>query len=175
MLHQGNRTYAIDPRQLAEALASSMPEPEFDTRMLPDEVLRVYEKGDRRVVISYRKPQKTGIWLDGIDNALHVPMPGLAIARVTTDRFKRVSYSVVALKRRPQAGSKVYNAPLPNVGTNSVCWGTVPKPPISVLMGADLSEDWANFLGSHFGSHATSQKSEEYPKDIRQLLREMHT
>lgn len=175
MLHLNNTSYAVDPREVAELLASNLPEPTFDTGLIPVDILRVHEKGKKRVVIGYRKPKMTGIWLEGVSDALHVPMPGLLIARVTTNNYQQVQYSIVAVTEKPNSDTPTYNCPLPNTSNEGtgVCWGNVPKPPKTALRSLNLSEDWTNFLGSHFGSHAVPGKSKLYKDNIRKQLEKL--
>lgn len=146
-------------------------EPEtFDTGLLGDDILRVYQQGSKRVIISYRKPQKTGIWLDGSEDALHVPLPGLLLVR---EGLTQPRYHMYAVKRKPSPGSKLYLPPLPNV-SGGICWGTVAKPSNAALASCDMREDWEQFLGSRFGNHSTGGKCQSHPDDIRKLLMELH-
>lgn len=168
-----NTEYAVDPLEVAKLLAASLPDEEFDTGILGEDIISVWQQGSRRVVASYRKPQLTGIWFEGSADPVRVPMPGLVLVR-TTHNFKNPSYSLYAVPRRPGKNSKLYHTPLPNVGGDGTCWGTVARPPESSLKGTDLSLDWQAWLGSMFGNHTTDQKSKKHKNDVRALLIELH-
>jgi len=163
--------YAVDPKKLSQVLSEKREEPELNTGLLKDDILQVYRKGERSVVFSYRKPQITGIWIDGHDELLTVPMPGLILARSLADSSHNGSYHIVAVKRRPQPGSKLFVVPLPNVNTSGVCWGTVAKP-LEKDMN-DMSNDWIQFLGSPFNNHSVNNKSQSHQSDVRELLKEL--
>lgn len=131
----------------------------------------VGEKGTQRRVISYRSPQRTGLWLEGDDNALVIPLPGLMMIRDTNGN--RPYYKIFAVKEAPTDEDCVlYCAPMPHVGYSGVCWGTVHLPSKDALKSSDLSADWRQFLGSRFGAHGIKGQSQTH-KDIRQLWRKI--
>src|SRR5690606_22344229 len=74
--------YPVDPAQIALALAAKVT---FDTGVLSGNTLLVRQDGMKRTVVDYRPPQKTGVFLDGSDTALRVPLPGMVMIRVTAD------------------------------------------------------------------------------------------
>ena len=160
--------YAVDPAQVALALAAKVT---FDTGLLDGNTLLVRQDGIKRTLVEYRPPQKTGVFLDGSDTALRVPLPGLVMIRITADD-QAPHYGVFAVKRRPeQLAIPLFQAPLPNVfGSGAICWGTVPRVTDAALHSASLFEDWTMLLGSPFGDHAVGGKSKREPRDIRQLL-----
>ncbi|MBL8152877.1 MAG: hypothetical protein JNM70_01735 [Anaerolineae bacterium] len=160
--------YPIDPAQLAVALAAKVT---FDTGFLSGNTLHVRQEGVKKTVVEYRPPQKTGLFLDGSEAALRVPLPGLVMIRVTSSD-KTPQYGVYAVKRRPSAlTTQLYHAPLPNVfGAGSIRWGTVQRPTDAALKIASLAEDWTQLLGSRFGDHAVNGKSQSNPRDIREKL-----
>jgi PRTRC genetic system protein B len=110
-----------------------------------------------------------GLFLDGSEAALRVPLPGLVLIRTTSDD-RSPQYHLFAVKRRPTAlTTPLYHAPLPNVfGSGSICWGTVQRPTDAALKDASLVEDWTQLLGSPFGDHAVNGKSQSHPRDIRE-------
>lgn len=161
--------YAVDPGQVAAALAAKVT---FDTGLLNTQTLLIRQEGLRKLVVDYRAPQKTGLYVDGSEIPLRVPLPGLLLLRYTTDNG-RPRYSVYAVKKRPDTlAVPLFGAPLPNVATTtgSICWGTVRLVSEQALLGCTLAEDWLVLLGSPFGDHSVSGKSHSHPYDIRQLL-----
>ncbi|HUN08210.1 MAG TPA: hypothetical protein PLQ56_16510 [Aggregatilineales bacterium] len=172
MLHKrdGERVqeYAVDPAQVALALSARIT---FDTGLLGGNTLLVRQDGVRKLIVEYRPPGKTGLFLDGSETALRVPLPGLMLIRTTSDD-RNPQYHLFAVKRRPAALTMpLYHAPLPNVfGSGSICWGTVQRPTDAALKGASLAEDWMQLLGSRFGDHAVNGKSQTNPRDIREKL-----
>lgn len=168
MMRTATKYYAVDPYQVAKVLFDNMPEPILDTGLISDDILQVYKQGDKQLVFSYRKPQLTGIWLEDEKDALIVPMPGLILARSVNH------YAIVAVKRRPQPGSELFVAPLPNTGTSGICWGTVSKPnPEQTKI--NMKDDWAAFFGSQFNSHSVSNKCKSSPDDVREFLKRLHS
>jgi hypothetical protein len=163
--------YPIDPAQLALALAAKVT---FDTGFLAGNTLLIRQDGMKKTVVEYRPPQKTGIFLDGSEAALRVPLPGLVMIRVTTEG-KAPQYGVYAVKRRPEnLDILLFHAPIPNVfGSGAICWGTVQRVEDAALRGSTLAADWTMLLGSSFGDHAVGGKSKRQPHDIRKLLIEL--
>jgi PRTRC genetic system protein B len=165
--------YPVDPAQIALALAAKVT---FDTGLLGGNTLLVRQDGVKKMLVEYRPPAKTGLFIDGSETALRVPLPGLVLIRAASDD-KTSQYAVYAVKRRPEKlDIPLFYAPLPNVfGSGSICWGTVPKVDADALRGASLSNDWTMLLGSSFGDHACGGKSKRQPHDIRKLLIELET
>lgn len=161
----------MDPAQVAVALAAKVT---FNTGLLSGDTLLVRQEGVRKTVIEYRKPQKTGIYLDGSETALRVPLPGLLMIR-TTSEDRRPNYAVYAVKKRPVTlNEPLFHAPLPNVfHSATVCWGSVQRVSDEALSNISLAEDWSMLLGSPFGDHACNGKSRSHPQDIRQKLIEL--
>ena len=160
----GYAEYPVDAAQIAQALSAKI---HFDTGLMSDDVLLVQREGLRELVISYRKPQKTGIWLEGSSEPLRVPLPGLVLIRTHTGSSP--SYKLFAVKKRPETlDIPLFHAPLPNVfGSGGICWGNVA---LHVEQGASLAEDWKLLLGSAFGSHSVSGKSKRHKQDVREML-----
>ncbi len=146
----------------------------FDTGLLSGDTLLIRTEGVRKIIVEYRKPQKSGVYLDGSESALRVPLPGLLMIRATNED-RSPSYAVYAVKRRPTSLEvALFHAPLPNVfNSASICWGSVQRVSVEALSGASLAPDWAMLLGSPFGDHACSGKSKSHPHDIRQKLIEL--
>ena len=163
--------YPVDPAQIALALAAKVT---FDTGLLGGNTLLVRQDGVKKTIVEYRPPQKTGLFLDGSETALRVPLPGLIMIRVTTEG-KASQYGVYAVKRRPDSMDiPLFHAPIPNVfGSGAICWGTVPRVEDVALRGSSLANDWTMLLGSSFGDHAMGGKSKRQPQDIRKLLIEL--
>lgn len=165
-LENGSVTeYPVSASAIAESLAARVA---FDTGLLGGNTLLIRQAGVKKLVVEYRPPQKTGIFLDGSDAALRVPLPGLILIRTTISGINP-NYTVFAVKKRPtQLDAGLFHVPLPNVYSNgSICWGSVQRP---AMLGSSLEPDWAQFLGSAFGNHAVGGKSKREPSDIRKLL-----
>jgi len=160
--------YPIDPSQVALALAAKVT---FDTGLLGGNTLLVRQEGVKKIIVEYRPPGKTGVFLDDSENVLPVPLPGMVMIRVTASE-KAPQYGVFAVKCRPEnMDAPLFHAPLPNVfGSGAICWGTVQRVTDTALRGASLADDWAMLLGSSFGNHACSGKSRSHPQDIRTKL-----
>ncbi len=172
MLHKrdGDRVseHPVDPAQVALALSAKV---RFDTGLLSDNTLLVRQEGVKKIVVEYRPPQKTGLYLDGSETALRVPLPGLLLIRVTAED-KNPQYGVYAVKKRPiKLDEPLFHAPLPNVfSSGNICWGTVQRVTDTALQSTTLAEDWAVLLGSRFNDHGVGGKSKSHSSDIRQML-----
>jgi PRTRC genetic system protein B len=165
--------YAVDTAQVALALAAKVA---FDTGLLGGNTLLVRQDGMKKTIVEYRPPQKIGLFFDGAESALRVPLPGLVMIRTTTDDHAP-QYAVFAVKHRPESlDAPLYQAPLPNVFNHgAICWGTVQRVEAAFLSKASLANDWTMLLGSPFGDHAVHGKSKRQPHDIRKLLIELET
>jgi len=132
--------FPVDPAQIALALAAKVT---FDTGLLGGNTLLVRQDGVKRTVIEYRPPQKTGVFLEGSETALRVPLPGLIMIRVTTDD-KAPSYGVYAVKKRPEnLDAPLFHAPLPNVfSSGAICWGTVQRVDEAAMRSTSLAADY---------------------------------
>ena len=163
--------FPVDPAQVALALAAKVT---FDTGLLSGNTLLVRQDSVKKLVVEYRPPAKTGLFIDGSETALRVPLPGLVLIRAASDD-KTPQYAVYAVKRRPEKlDIPLFHAPLPNVfNSGSICWGTVPRVEDAALRGSSLANDWTMLLGSAFGDHAVGGKSKRHPQDIRRLLIEL--
>ncbi|MGB7341151.1 MAG: hypothetical protein WBC91_19800 [Phototrophicaceae bacterium] len=160
--------YPVDLQQVATSLAREI---SFDTGILNHEILMIRQTGLKKLVVAYRKRQKTGIWMEGTQDALRVPLPDLVMSRLTQDN-QNPQYTVYAVKGRPTSlSAKLFNCPLPNVfNSGSICWGTVKRVSADQLSDASLDKDFGMLLGSPFGTHACTGKSEAHPQDIRDQL-----
>lgn len=169
MLHRthddGSETeYPIDPAQLASVLAARV---ELNTGLLTGNTIYIATQGIKRLVVEYRPPQKTGIFLDGSTNAIRIPMPGLLLFRAGAETPR---YALYAVKKRPDTmDTPLYHAPLPNIyQQGNICWGTVNRVSKDGLASNHLDEDWKLLLGSSFGNHGVPNRSKSHPKDIRE-------
>ena len=154
--------YPVSASDIAEALSAKIC---FDTGLMRDDMLLVQCEGLRETVVSFRKAQKTGLWLEGSDEPIRIPLPNLLLIRTSTG--KTPSYQVYAVKQRPETlDEELFHAPLPNVySSGSICWGTIRHDQID---SASLQADWNRLLGTRFGSHACSGKSKSHQRDIRE-------
>jgi hypothetical protein len=161
----GDVEYAVSPAQLAEALAVKV---KFETGLLFGSTLYIASEGNRNVVVEYRPPQRTALYVEGSETPVIVPLPGLVMGRVNSGS-ESLRYGVYAVKARPESlDTPLFQPPLPNVGNNSICWGSVKRVSDQALAGYVLTEDWQLLLGSVFTSHSVSGKSKQYSADIRQ-------
>ncbi len=165
--------YPVDPGQIALALAAKVT---FDTGLLSEDTLLVRQDGVKRLVVEYRRPQKTGIYLEGSDAPVRVPMPPLLLIRTTTED-RNPQYQVYAVKTRPtMLDAPLFHAPLPNIfNSGSICWGSVQRVDDATLQTSSLAADWDALLGSPFGTHAVNGKSRSHPHDIRQKLLDLES
>lgn len=159
--------YAVDPAQITQALAVRNP---LETGLLTANTLFIRTDGITRTVVEYRPPQITGIFIEGTENAVRVPLPGMVMIRRVTG--KNPYYAIFAVKNRPASLSeKLYTPPLPNMSRGgSVCWGSVKKVPKKALETTSLDEDWKLYLGSQFNSHGVGGKSKKFEHDVRKML-----
>ena len=160
--------YPVDPQQVALMLATKVT---FDTGLLDPSILTMRQDGAKQTVVGFRKRCKTGIWLEGSETALRLPLPDLVMIRTTIDN-KSPEYKVYAVKGRPTTlDAELFNCPLPNVfNSGSICWGTVKQVGADGLKSNSLQADWSMLLGSPFGDHACHNKSKSEPSDIRKVL-----
>ena len=167
----GTTEYPVSTQDIASALASNIT---FSTGILTSNTICILEEGAKRTVVEFRPPQKTSLWLEGAEDALHVPLPGLLLIRVTTAK-SNPDYLVFAVEDRPTCFDvPLYRAPLPNIyHGGGICWGTVAKVKSQVLAGNSLTEDWAQLLGTSFGNHSVHGKCVSQPQDVRRLYIEM--
>lgn len=167
---EGDRVteFPVDPAHIALALSAKV---SFDTGLLTGNTLIVRYEGVKKTIVEYRPPRKTGLYFEGSDAPLRVPLPGMLMIRVTAED-KSPQYQVYAVKKRPNTmDAALFHLPLPNVFTSgSICWGTVPSASEAALKSGSLVEDWAVFLGSRFGDHGCNGKSKSHPQDIRKKL-----
>jgi hypothetical protein len=164
---QGITAYPVDPEQVAQALAARVT---FDTGLISSDTLLIRSAGVQQIVVGYRKPQWTGLYLDGSDAALRVPLPGLILIRELSGA--QPHYSLYAVKQRPTSlQAALFKAPLPNIfDQGRICWGTVPLVPEAAWKTSDLHDDWKVLLGTRFNDHGCGGKSRAFPQDIRQHL-----
>ncbi|MEM9955262.1 MAG: hypothetical protein AAF846_26885 [Chloroflexota bacterium] len=158
-----------DPASLARALMGNT---RFTTGFIPDDIIYHEQEGVKQTVVGYRKRQRTGIWLEGREEALRVPLPHLIMIRTTRDGGSP-DYKLFACAKRPESLTEtLYHAPLPNVFTGGgICWGNVSRPQTKSI---SLKADWQALLGSRFGNHACSGKCKSHPSDVREMLLELN-
>lgn len=161
--------YAINPADLTGIFGQESLG--FSSGLLADDIVYSGLRGGRQQLLSYRPPQVTGLYLEGSDNPLRVPLPGLLLYRAAGQGGHRPDHRLFAAKARPASpDEKLYHAPLPNVySRGSICWGTVEQTTAGAGL-VSLVQDWAQLLGSPFGSHMVGGKSSKHPADIRQQL-----
>lgn len=166
----GIQEYPVDPQEIATALAATM---EFTTGFIPDDIIYHKQVGTKQMVVGYRKQQKTGLWLDGREDPIRVPLPHMILVRTTTGE-SNPDYKLLACAKRPESLlDELYHAPLPNVFSGGgICWGTVSRG--TTFKGMSLAKDWVSLLGSRWGNHACSGKSKKHRGDVRKMLLELN-
>lgn len=162
---QGCMEYLIDPAQLALQLAATV---RLETGILSSNTIYISQEGVQKLVVEYRKRQKTALFLEGSDAPVIVPMPDMLLLRRTNDKGLP-DYRVFAVKDRPSdLKAKLFHVPLPNVYDDGrVCWGSVQHLQAQQLTGTSLTEDWKILLGTRFGSHNAGRRSRSHADDIR--------
>lgn len=167
----GCQEYLIDPAQLALQLAATV---RLETGLLSPNTLYIAQEGVHKLVIEYRKRQKTALFLEGSDAPVIIPLPEMVLFRRTTEKGLP-EYRIFAVRERPtDLKTKLYHVPLPNIYDDGrICWGNVQQLQAQQLTSSILVEDWKILLGTHFGSHSVTRKSKSHPGDIRQKYLEM--
>ena len=157
--------FPVDPDELSRALSAKTV---FTTGLMTDDIIYMRQEGVKQTVVSYRPRQRTGIWLEGYDEALRVPLPDLLLIQITTDG-KTPDYSLFAVKERPRTlDAPLFHVPLPNVfSSGNICWG-------NIQLKQSSHVDWQTLLGTRFGSHAVSGKSRQYRDDVRKMLLDLN-
>lgn len=142
----------------------------WETGLLSPNTIYLSERGGMRIVAEYREPQMTGVWMDGSETAVRVPLPGLLLIR--TVKGGQPDYRLFAVKERPaDLKAQLFHAPLPNVyGNGGICWGSVARPVGDALESTTLAKDWNYLLGTRFSDHGVNGKSKTNRDDIRKKL-----
>jgi len=161
--------HPVDPQAISRALSDKTC---FSTGVLSDDILYVQQEGVKETIVSYRKRQRTGIWMEGMDEPLRIPLPDMILMRVTTDG-KSPHYNLFAVKERPSSlDTPLFHAPLLNIySSGNICWGSVRR---GLSQGTSLAEDWESLLGTRFGNHSCHGKSRKYRQDVRKMLIELN-
>ena len=120
----GITEFPVDPDEMARVLSAKTV---FSTGLMSEDVLYIRQEGIRQTVVGFRPRQRTGIWLEGSDEPLRVPLPDLLLIR-TANSGKSPDFKLFAVKCRPQTlDEPLYHPPLPNVfDSGSICWGKRP-------------------------------------------------
>lgn len=168
---QGVSEYLVDPAQLALQLAANI---RLETGLLSPHTVYIAQEGMHKIIVEHRPRKKTGIFLEGSDEALVVPLPDLLMFRRSSEQGLP-EYRVYAVKERPTSlEARLFHIPLPNVYEDGrICWGSVQQLQGQNLSGTSLAADWKVLLGTPFGNHAVSRKSKSHPDDIRKKYVEM--
>ena len=167
----GFTEYPVDPDEIARALSAKTV---FTTGLIQSDILYLHQEGVKQTLVGFRKRQRTGIWLEGSDEPLRVPLPDLILIRSLRDGGTP-SYQVFATKGRPETlDTPLFHVPLPNTyGSGQVCWGNVRLD--GVTTGTSLAAGWDNLLGTRFGSHSVGGKSKTHPDDVRKMLIDLNS
>ncbi len=169
---QGETAYLVDADQVATTLAARVC---FAPGLLSSRTVTVIQEGTRKILVEYRRRQKTALLLAGQD-PLVVPLPALLLLRVTVGD-ERPDYRIYAVKERPTTlDVSLFRAPLPNIYPDGrICWGSVPQVSPASLQGSVLDKDWSLLLGTLFTDHACTGKSQQFPGDIRTMYTALQT
>jgi len=168
---QGMCEHLIDPEQLAMQLATNI---RLDTGLLSPNTIYVGQEGVNKVVVEHRPRKKTGIFLEGSDEAIVIPLPDMILFRRSSDKG-HPHYRIFAAKGRPDSlDAALWHVPLPNVYSDGrICWGSVKTLQNQDTSTTSLDADWRTFLGTPFGNHSVSGKSKSQPQDIRKRYIDM--
>lgn len=164
--------YAIDPQQLTDLFSVKEPPPPpplNSTGIILPSTVCVVMRGAAKVIVDYRPPQMTGIWMDDNPQPLRIPLPGLLLINKQTRTTNK--YLMFAVKKRPiTTNCDLYEPPLVHVGHGGLCWGNVTIPEED--SPNSLANAWNAFLGTPFTNHNVTGKSrrKKYANDIRALL-----
>lgn len=163
----GFSSYAVDPARIGQLMVAKTA---LSTGLLGPNTLWYGMVGSAQIVCEMRPAQITGIWLEGREDALRVPLPPMLMIRRV--RGNQADYAIFAVKERPMDDqAELFEPPLPNIySRNAVCWGNVRKVSPEALAANELSADWRMFLGSPFGGHSVNQKSKAHKEDVRKQL-----
>lgn len=95
---------------------------------------------------------------------VEAPLPPMVFAGLSH------SYYVWACAGAPHPDAALYQAPLPNVGSDgAICFGRNTVPPVTP---ETMPQAWKVFMTSPFNNHLIGDSSKAYPDDVReQLLR----
>lgn len=162
----------VSPEDIATALAAKVEHFYISDILLPN-TLCAGQSGARRFIVEWRPPQKMGIWLEGIQDPIRIPMPAFILVRYTSG--SQHSYRLWAVRdtQRPTSlDIDLFESPLPNSSRGGVCWGTVVHTPEGTHPN-DLSPTWDQLFGSRFGNHSAPDKSVKFKDDIRKLYFEL--
>ncbi len=162
--------YPVDPAHIVLALSAKVV---FDTGLISRQTILVRQVGAATTLVEYRAPEITGLFLEGSETPLRIPLPGLVLVRRSDGSNGGTRYALFAVKKRPETLEiPLFHPPLPNVYQHGdICWGSVKRAPkANTIQANSLQSDWTAFLGSPFGNHAVEGKSKSQKRDIRALL-----
>jgi hypothetical protein len=167
----GTSECLVSPEDLRQTLTGE--EEAWETGLIQPDLLYRAQKGRKSLTVAFRNAQQSGVWLDGEDEPLRLPLPPLVLFKIS-EPGNRLDYRLFAVLRRPRTlDEPLYAVPLPNVYADGrICWGSVQRPP-SNDDPANMTEDWNMLLGSGFNDHSTGYKSKQYEDDVRKMLRQV--
>jgi hypothetical protein len=93
----GQTQYLIDPEQLAMQLATNI---RLETGLLSSNTIYVAQEGVNKIIVEHRPRKKTGIFLEGSDDAVVIPLPDMLMFRRSSEKGQ-AEYRVFAVKGRP--------------------------------------------------------------------------
>jgi len=169
----GMTEFLVDPAQIALQLAANI---RLETGLLSPNTIYVAQEGVNKIIVEHRPRKKTGIFLEGSDAPLIIPLPDLLLLRSSRSSEKgQPEYRIYAVKERPTSlAARLFHVPTPNVYDDGrICWGSVKKLQGQTLSGTSLEGDWKAFLGTPFGNHSVARKSKSHPDDIRKKYIDM--
>lgn len=167
----GTSECLVNPEELRQTLTGE--EESWETGLIQPDLLYRAQKGSKTLTVAFRNAQQSGVWLDGEDEPLRLPLPPMVLFKLS-EPGNRLDYRLFAVQRRPRTLEEpLYAVPLPNVyADGSICWGSVARPQ-SGKNAADMTSDWNMLLGSGFNDHSTGYKSKQYEDDVQKMLRQV--
>lgn len=161
---EGRETYAVDPADVAGALANLT----LGSGLLPRNCLFWQQVGGEERLGIYIEPRIWPVSVEREKLTWRVPMPGL----VFIGQAKK--YNLYAIKDTiwPEAKTPLYLAPVPNVwGDRGVCSGNAPFP---VAGAATIWQAAQVFFESGFNNHLANGKSKAHQGNILDQWKALH-
>lgn len=157
-------TKALSSEQIARAFRNYR----IDSGWLTRKILRFREEPEGNYILSYEPAGQRTIFVEqtgGEIAEITLPLPALILYGHRTDFYLWATKSKTVNQK-----SKLFAAPLPNIGGNSsgkICFGSNEVPEAKV---ETLDAVWKLIFQTPFNRDHSGQKCQSEPKDVRKLL-----
>lgn len=157
-------TKALSSEQIARAFRDYR----VDSGWITRKVLRYREEPEGNYVLSYEPAGMRTIFVESTGGEvaeINIPLPTLILYGHRTDFYLWATKS-----KTVNAKSKLFAAPLPNIGGNAngkICFGSNEVPEAKV---ETLDAVWKLIFQTPFNRDHSGQKCQSEPKDVRRLL-----